>query len=227
MSTAAPQPAGQGRGSGFPGRFLGGGIIAALLLGPLAVAEGLITTQHYDWLFAAAMTLTFWSLLPRTGMVPVLCGPAAFGIGAAAVLAQVVWPQILLAPYLAVATINLGVAWIFWRGLREGAEPVLLQVIRMMRRGPEMTAEFRHFVRGQCRLWCALSAVTALAGLAAMLVPDMRSVLGPAILFLLAGQFLWFILSHHYASFRYGRAETWGHTLRTLSQPAIWADLKL
>ncbi|MEL6476499.1 MAG: hypothetical protein AAFR17_04165 [Pseudomonadota bacterium] len=224
MSAAAPK---LGARQARTGRIVGAVVIAALLLGPWAVAEGLMSAQVYDLFFTAAMVVTFWSLLPRTGLPRPLAAPVALLIGVLAIGAQAIWPEIRLAPYLAVAGINLGVSWIFWRGLRDGAEPILLQVIRMMRRGPETTPAFRHFVRGQCRLWCAMAAMTGFAGLAAMLISGSRPVLGPAILALLGGQMLWFVLSHHYAAWRYGRGETWGVTLRTLSRPATWAELKL
>ena len=35
-------------------------------------------------------------------------------------------------------------------------------------------------------------------------------------------QILWFVLSHHYASLRYNRPETWRNTLQAMTRPGIW-----
>ena len=202
-------------------------VIAALVLGSVAVGRGVLDPQIYDWMFAAAMVATFWGLLPRTGLPRRWAGPVSLALGALAIGAQLIWPQIRLAPYMAIAVINLGVAYIFASGLVMGREPILLQLIRMMKMGPEAPPDFRRFVTRQCVLWAGLGAVTGALGCVAMVAPSTRALLTPGITGLILGQVAWFILSHHYATWRYKRAETWQTTMRVMARPATWTDLKI
>lgn len=206
-------------------------LLAALVTGSVAFWLDFLPAQIFDWCFALVMVATFWGLLPRAGVPQRLALPLSFGMVGALVVAQALYPDIRLAPYLAIFVVNLVMGSIFARGLLPGRAPILMQVIELMNldrgRGAGFTPAFRRFVRGQCVLWAVLGLVSGLLGAAAMLLPGIRAALDPAIAALLLGQLAWFVLSHHYAAWRYGRSERWLMTMKVMCRPATWSVLKI
>lgn len=202
-------------------------ILVCLLLGAFATHQGVISAQIYDWGFAAAMAVTLWSLLPRAGVPSAWAGPVAVAAGLAAVGGRAIWPQIQLAPYLAIFLINLGTGYLFARGLMPGRTPLLLQLIALMQAGPPGDAAFHRFVRNQCALWAVFGFASAIAGGAAMISPWARETIGTYIFYGIAFQVVWFVVTHHYASWRHGRTETWVLTVRTMARPATWRMIDL
>ena len=84
---------------------------------------------------------------------------------------------------------------------------------------------FRRFITRQCLLWSVATLVTAAMAIACMVSVTARDALVPALIVFLATQMAHFALSHHYASLRYGRPETWMDTLRTMVRPETWRGL--
>ncbi|MEM0944679.1 MAG: hypothetical protein AAGI70_12115 [Pseudomonadota bacterium] len=207
-------------------RLVGPAVLAALVIGGLARWQGWLSAEAFDLMFAAAMVPTFWGLLPRLGVGSRPAAMIALGIGVGAGLAALVWPWLRLAPYLAVAGINLGVAWVFARGLVPGRQPILVQLIELMGLGPAATPDFLRFVRGQCWLWVGLGLAAGLSGLVGMVSPGLRPLLGEVIAAALISQAAVFVLSHHYARWRYHRPETWLVTARAMARPATWEALR-
>lgn len=206
-------------------------ILLGLAAGSVALWLNILPVQIFDWIFAIVMVATCWGILPRAGVPRVVAPPLAFAIVGAVVLAQWFEPEIRIAPYMAIFIVNIAMGSIFARGLLPGREPILMQVIELMNldkgQGAGFTPVFRRFVRGQCALWAVLGFASGFLGGAAMLLPATRGVLDPAISALLLGQLAWFVLSHHYASWRYGRSERWLMTMKVMSRPATWSALKI
>ncbi len=136
-----------------------------------------------------------------------------------------VTPDMVLMPYILIVSSNLFVAWVFARGMLPGREPILLRLIRLMDRHPLDDPRFCRFIRGQCWLWAGLSVITAAVSFAAMFVAGSAPLIVDALLLLALGQICWFMLSHRYASARYGRPETWWWSVRTMVWPEFWTRL--
>lgn len=196
-------------------------VMAALLAGER------VTRLQFDLVFAVVVGNIALALLFRIG----LCGlravlPAALFTGGAMAM-QLYNHEIRLAPYLAIAVINVFVAYVFARGLLPGREPLILQMIRLTGSGPEGADGFRRFVYRQCWIWTGFGLVTALCGLVAMFVPALRPAAEAAILGSIGCQVAWFIASHQLANRRHGRSETWLWTARTFSQRSLWSALDI
>jgi hypothetical protein len=155
-------------------------------------------------------------------------GAACLALGLAGGLAAVRFavPDLRYMPYLLIVPANLAVAWLFASGLRPGREPILLRLIRLMGVSPADDPRFRRFIAGQCLLWAGLSFSTACVALAALVFVGSQPWLAQLLAWLFAAQALWFVLSHHYASFRYGRPEGWWTTARAMLRPETWSRLR-
>jgi len=200
-------------------------LLIALVVAVIVKALGLISQQSLDHVF---LFLVAWGLFGITRkMAPHPAYAAIFAMGAVACLAglQLWMPSLQYTPYLVIAPANLVMAYVFARGLIPGRQPVLLQLVRAMGKGPVDDRRFQHFVAGQCALWGLLTSATAILATLAMVFgatwPWISDVLTPLILF----QIAWFVLSHYYASLRYNRTETWRNTLQVMTRPDIWSRL--
>lgn len=199
------------------GFVLTGGLAASVLLAMTRIAPP--EAPHI-----AATLVLGWSVVllcgPRTGPWPALV------LGTLATLAVLglllSFPRLAIFPFLLIGVGFAGVSTLFARGLGPQGQPILLRLIEIMaRRAPDDPA-FVRFIRGQCLLWAALCASTSL--LALLSVAASARFAGP-LTALMLGQIAWFILSHEYARWRYGRPETFWTTLRTMLDPATWPIL--
>jgi len=202
-------------------------VLGLLLVGATLTAEGIIAPDWYDRFFLPFTALVLFNLMSLAGLPRGVAWIASAGLVVAGLIGLELFPSLRFAPYLMIAVINLGVSLIFARGLLPGREPVLIQLIRQMNYGPDMPPRFRAFVRGQCRLWAAVGLATGLVGLLAVFVPAIRGFADIALVPLLGGQIVLFVGSHWYATWRYGRPETWSATVAALSRPSTWAALRL
>jgi hypothetical protein len=135
-------------------------------------------------------------------------------------------PGLSYMPYLLIIPANFGVAWLFASGLWPGRQPILLRLVELMGVAPADDPAFRRFIAGQCLLWAALSLGTACVALAALVSVGSHPWLAGLLVALFSVQAAWFVLSHHYASLRYGRPEGWWTTARAMMRPDIWARLR-
>lgn len=136
-------------------------------------------------------------------------------------------PGLSYMPHLLIIPANIGVAWLFARGLRPGRQPILLQLVELMGVAPADDPRFRRFIARQCLLWTALCLATACVALAALVSVGSRPWLAGLLVALVSVQAAWFVLSHHYASLRYGRPEGWWTTARAMMRPDIRARLRI
>jgi len=202
-------------------------VLGLLLAGAALTAAGVVTPDWYDRFFLPFTALVLLNLMRLAGLPSAAAWCASGGLVAAGLIGLELFPALRYAPYLMIAVINLGVSLIFARGLLPGHEPVLIQLIRHMNFGPDMPPVFRVFVRGQCQIWAIVGLATGLVGLFAVFVPATRDFADPALVVLLGGQVVLFVGSHWYATWRYGRPETWFTTVAALSRPSTWAALRL
>ena len=200
-------------------------MLAALAVAAVLTAFGAISRQALDYVF---LCLVAWALfkLIRQALHPVLA--AVLGVGVAGLLAglQIWQPSLQYMPYLVVFPANLALAYIFARGLFPGREPVLLELIRAMGKGSVDDFRFRKFVTLQCVLWSLMTLATGCLAFAAMVSFSARASVSNALFEFMIFQVMWFVLSHYYASFRYGRPETWRSTLQIMARPDIWSKLR-
>lgn len=211
----------------IPARTLNHLSLAAVVGGLGALWFGLVSPHSFDILFALAMGNLVLALLPRIGIGGRMAKIAALTVPAMAIAVILLFPEVRLAPYLAIAMINGFVAYAFGHGLVVGHEPLVLQIIRISKSGPEGPREFQSYVTQQCRIWTAFGGVTALVSIVAMISPASRTVLDPVLAALFVIQIVWFILSHEYARRRYRRTETAMVTIRAMSSPATWSALRI
>tara|TARA_R110002110_G_scaffold11824_5_gene56608 strand:+ start:734 stop:1375 length:642 start_codon:yes stop_codon:yes gene_type:complete len=196
-------------------------IALALLIG------GVISRAGFDILFAYAFAIATAPFLHKTG----LGNRASLGVLAALLIgifiASTTLPNVRFAPYLAVFLINAVVAYVFLRNQLPGREPLILQLIGLIGMAPAGQPGFRRFIYWQCWAWVAFGATTSLLGLVAMFAPEIRPFAGTVIGGLVAAQLVWFFVSHGYANWRHKRPETWRDTVRAMSRPTVWHELKL
>lgn len=134
---------------------------------------------------------------------------------------EILYPALRYMPFLLIALVHVGLAWIFAEGLRMGREPILLRLVRLMGLRELDDPRFVRFMRGQCGLWSVAALATATLSFWCML-----GAAGGALLTTLFWvQMIWFWLSHEYARWRYGRPETWWMTLQAMTRPGIWPRL--
>ncbi|MEM1382654.1 MAG: hypothetical protein AAF713_09115 [Pseudomonadota bacterium] len=205
--------------------IVGSAAFGAVVMGVLLLAVGAMPLWFFEWIFAISVGASLWGALSRFGVPSAaIC---SLGLTALALAARAIWPEVRLSPYLAICVINLGVAYVFSRGLQPGRTPLILQLIKLMGQAPDGSTAFRRFVRGQCWLWAGLGSLTGLLGLIAMTWSGSRGLLDPALTALVLLQLLWFVVSHIYARRRYHRPETWLCTLRVMARPKTWAVLEI
>jgi hypothetical protein len=191
----------------------------------LAHAAGLISQAALDHV---GLVSTGWIVFRLTSGAAGTRGAAvlAFAVGGGLAALRVVQPDLHLMPYLLIAPANMAVAWLFANSLRPGREPILLRLVLVMGVSPADDPSFRRFIARQCMLWAGLSISTACLALAALLLVASQPWLAQLLAWLFAAQALWFVLSHHYASLRYGRPEGWWTTARAMIRPETWSRLR-
>lgn len=206
-----------------PAGWLATGALALAISGH---AAGLLSQGALDQVGIVALGWVVWSLarLQGLGTGPAFTLAAALA-GGMAVL-RLVLDELVCVPYLLVAPANFAVAWLFAGSLRPGREPLLLRLVRLMGVSPADDPPFRRFITRQCVLWAALSFATGCVALAAVFMVASQPWLAQLLAWLLAAQVLWFVLSHHYASIRYGRPEGWWTTARAMTRRDIWSRLR-
>lgn len=200
-------------------------MIAALTVAAVLAAMGAISGQSLDYLF---LCLVAWALfkLIRKVAPPVPAAMLGAGIAGCLAILQIWQPSLRYMPYLVVVPANLGLAYIFARGLFPGRQPVLLQLIQAMGKGSVDDRRFQNFVTSQCALWSLMTFATACLALATMVSVTARSSVSIVLMDLMIFQIIWFVLSHYYASLRYNRPETWRSTLQAMTRPDIWSTLR-
>ncbi|MEO1491772.1 MAG: hypothetical protein AAFV19_06425 [Pseudomonadota bacterium] len=165
-----------------------------------------------------------WRLLARGGAGEAVAMLVAIGTVTGLMWLQVQMPEIRYMPYLLIVPANLLASWFFARSLVSERNAILVDLIEIMGLRP-IEPRFRRFVEGQCLLWSVMCLGTAIAAALAIGMAEHRPALAGLLSALVMVQIVWFALSHYYASFRYGRPETWGLTLRTMIRPDVWARL--
>ena len=206
-------------------RLVGIALTLILVLAIVLHAADILSHFALDMIFVAGAAWTVLCLLAGRHMVLGLAAAAALLVAVLLVALKLQQSELRYMPYLAIAPANFVLAYIFARGLVGDREPVLLQLIRMMGRQSTDDPAFRRFVARQCLLWSAMTLATALLALACVIATGARPVLATALITLALVQIVWFAASHHYATLRYGRPETWILTLRTMIRPETWRSL--
>jgi hypothetical protein len=200
------------------------GALAAAMLGH---ALGLVSQAALDHVGLASLGWVVFRLGQGSGLGRQAAAAAAVGLVAVLELARLGVPGLCYMPYLMIIPANLIVAWLFANGLRPGREPILLQLIEAMGVAPADDPRFRRFIARQCLLWTGLSLATACVALAALVSVGSRPWLAGLLVGLFSAQATWFVLSHHYASLRYGRPEGWWTTARAMTRSEIRARLRI
>lgn len=195
-----------------------------LVVVPLAGAEalramGAISALALDRVFLGAVAWAVFSLAGRRAAGALAGIAVAVALGAL----QLWLPSLRYAPYVLMVPALLAVAAVFARGLLPGRAPILLGLVEEMGLQPADDPRFRRFMTGQCLLWAALSLAGAGLAAGAMVSPAARPALAWGLAALVAVQAVWFVLSHHYARWRYGRPETWRRTLRAMARRGLRA----
>lgn len=190
---------------------------------PLMAAEalraaGLIGAEALDAVFAGAGAWAAYTLAGRSGRAAL----AAVLLLAGLIGLKLWLPWLRYAPYLLVLPAMLTVAAVFARGLMPGRESVLMGLIAVMGQRPADDPRFRRFIAGQCLLWALATLASAGLAVGAMVWEGGRQMLAQALGALVVAQFLWFVASHYYAGWRYGRPETWRDTLRAMAKVGLW-----
>ncbi len=208
-----------------PGARIGWLATAGLAAAMLAHGFGVITHFALDQFAIASLGWVCFRLARHKGIDGRTAALAATAVAGALAILRLGIPDLRYMPYLLVVPANLAVAWLFASGLRPGREPVLLRLVRLMGIAPAEDVRFRRFIARQCLLWAGLSLATAGLALAAMVLAASHPALADMLGWLVAAQIAWFMLSHHYASLRYGRPEGWWTTARAMLRPEIWTRL--
>jgi hypothetical protein len=201
-------------------------IVAILIVATILTALGTISQQALDYVFLGSVAWALFNTFRKAALRPLPAAGIAVGIAGALAGLQVWQPSLQFMPYLVIAPANLAMAYFFARGLFPGRQPVLLQLIRAMGKGPVDDPRFRRFVASQCLLWSLMTFATACLAFVAMVSKSAWPWLPGALTNLIMIQIAWFVLSHYYASLRYNRPETWCNTLRAMTRPGIWSSLR-
>jgi len=205
---------------------LGLAVVAALIVATILMALGAISQQALDYVFLCSVTWVLSNTIRKVGLRPLPAAGLAAGIAGSLVGLQIWQPSLHYMPYLVIAPVNLVMSYFFARGLFPGRQPVLLQLIRAMGKGPVDDPRFRHFVISQCVLWSLMTFATACLAFMAMVSESARLWVTGVLTNLIVVQIAWFVLSHYYASLRYNRPETWRNTLQAMTRPGIWSNLR-
>ncbi len=205
---------------------LGFAVIAALIVATILTALGAISQQALDYVFLCSVAWALFNTIRKAALRPLPAACIAAAIAGSLAGLQVWQPSLQYMPYLVIAPANLVMAYFFARGLFPGRQPVLLQLIRAIGKGPVDDPRFRHFVISQCVLWSLMTFATACLAFVAMVSYSAWPWVSGVLTNLIVIQIAWFVLSHYYASLRYNRPETWRNTLRAMTRPGIWSSLR-
>jgi hypothetical protein len=209
-----------------PGARTGWLATGALVFAMLAHGHGSITQFALDQVAVASLGVICFRFARQKGIEAVTASSAAIGLVSALAALRLGFADLRYMPYLLIVPVNLAVAWLFAGSLRPGREPILLRLIGLMGIASADDPHFRRFIARQCLLWAGLSLATAGVALAAMVFVAAHPWLADVLVGLFAAQVAWFMLSHHYASLRYGRPEGWWTTARAMMRPEIWSRLR-
>ena len=201
-------------------------LIAILIVATILTALGALSRQTLDYVFLGSVAWALFNTFRRSALRPLPAAGIAVGIAGALVGLQVWQPSLQYMPYLVIAPANLVMAYFFARGLFPGRQPVLLQLIRAIGKGPVDDPRFRRFVISQCVLWSLMTFATACLAFVAMVSDSAWPWVSGVLTNLIVIQIAWFVLSHYYASLRYNRPETWRNTLVAMTRPGIWSSLR-
>jgi len=203
---------------------IGPALLAAVVCAIILNTGGWLSDRMLDLIFLVSIAwMAFRAFKSRFGRT--LAASIALSTMAALAALQSVIPTLRYFPYLAIIPANVLLAIIFARGLMPGQRPVLLQLVEIIGMAPVDDAAFQKFVARQCAVWSVLTLLTALVSFGATVDVAARPSLSRALNFLIASQIIWFGVSHHYASLRYGRPERWWITLKTLARQDVWSRL--
>ena len=200
------------------------GLTAALIVCMILTGVGLMDQRTLDYITVLSIGWAVFGVLEGRGRLEALLIAAAT-VAALFVIRRSV-SGIVYMPYLLILPANLGMAWLFARGLRAGRIPILQQLIQIMNLRPVDDPAFRRFIRRQCLLWSCLSLATAVTAFVAMLWVSAHPWIGDVLTTVIVAQVVWFPLSHAYAARRYQRPETWWRTARTMTRSEVWAALR-
>lgn len=207
-------------------RLPGFGALApvSLIVGISLHVFGAISAQTLDYIGMYAVGWVLWRLIAFFGTGEIASLIAAVGVVSALGWIQALNADIRYMPYILVIPANILATWVFSRNFVSGRTAVLVDLIEIMGLRP-VDPRFRRFVEGQCLLWSVMCFGMAVVAALAMVWAAQRPVFAALLSGLAVAQIIWFLLSHYYASFRYGRPETWALTLRTMVRPDVWARL--
>ena len=200
-------------------------VIAVLVAATILTALGVISAQTLDYLFLCTVAWALFNTIRKASARPLPAACIAAGIVASLAGLQLWQPSLRYMPYLVIAPANLAMAYFFARGFFPGREPVLLQLIRAIGKGPADDPRFRRFVVWQCVLWSLMTFATACLAFTAMVLNSVWPWVSGLLTNLIVIQIAWFVLSHYYAGLRFNRPETWRNTLVAMTRPGIWSSL--
>lgn len=200
-------------------------VISVLIAATILTALGAISPRSLDYLFLGTVAIALFNTIRRAVPRPLPAACIAVGMAGSLAGLQVWQPSLRYMPYLVIAPANLVMAYFFARGLLPGRQPVLLQLIRAVGKGPVDDPGFRRFVVWQCLLWSLMTFATACLAFAAMVLSSAWPWVSGVLTSLIVIQIAVFVLSHYYAGLRYNRPETWRNTLVAMTRPGIWSSL--
>lgn len=201
-------------------------MVAVLVAATILRSLGVISPQALDYVFLGLVAWALFGMIRTAGLRPVVAAMLALGLSGALVGIQILQPSLRYMPYLVIAPANLMMAYLFARGLFPGRQPILLMLIREVRKAPVVDLAFRNFVISQCALWSLMTFATACLAFASMVSDSVWPWVPSLLTGLIVIQIAWFVLSHYFAALRYNRPETWRDTLRAMTRPGIWSSLR-
>ncbi len=208
-------------------RVVSVGVVVFFIVGSWLAGQGMVSHLTVDMIFAIFLGLIVFGLLRTINASVMAARIVACSTTLAGWIGLEVWSELRLTPYAMIAVINLGVGTIFIRGQRAASEPVLLQLIRAMNCAPISNPAFVRFVNRQCVLWAVSAVLLGALGAGLMISAEARLVAAWMLAPLALAPVLVFIGSHYYARWRYARPERWAGTLKAMTDPKIWAMLRL
>lgn len=210
----------------WPGARIGWLMTGMLAAAILARAGGMISQASLDLVGLLSLGWVVFRVARRPDAITWMAAAAAIGLIGGLAAVRLSFHELRYMPFLLIIPANLVTFWVFVSGLRPGREPILLRLIGLMGARPVDDPRFRRFISRQCLLWAGLSLTTACVALAALVLVGSHPWLAELLGWLFAAQATWFILSHHYASLRYGRPEGWWTTARAMMRSETWSRLR-
>ncbi|MCL5776416.1 hypothetical protein M1105_05365 [Limibaculum sp. FT325] len=199
-------------------------VVGTLIIALAGRAAGWLSDETADLVFLVSFGwFAYSALVTRIRATPAALAVLSLVLGLIALRQS--FPSLRYMPFLMIAPVNFALAAIFARGLMPGRRPVLLKLIDIIGMAPAEDLAFQRFVARQCLLWSLMALATGLLALGGIFVEAARPAISLALQVLIGAQVVWFALSHHYASLRYRRPETWWTTLKTMAQPGVWSRL--